>query len=109
MLLLDIKPINPGHLILITKEHWRDIFSIPEPLYSRMFKMTKKMAHILQKITDAPRIGLAIEGFAIPHVHIHLVPVYKGNELNPLRAKGVSARKLRNMQNEFARHFKKLR
>jgi len=38
----------------------------------------------------AKRIGLAVEEFAVPHVHVHLVPVYAGDELNPARAKPIS-------------------
>lgn len=108
-LLLDIKPINPGHVILITKTHTDDIFFLSEPLYSRMFQTSKRIARVLRKLTSAKRIGLAVEGFGVPHVHIHLVPVNKGGELNPSQAKRASERKLRRMQNEFASRFKKLK
>lgn len=109
LLLLVPEPINPGHIILIPKKHVDYVFDAKESLYSQMFKIAKKISVILKKITLANRIGLAIEGFGVPHVHIHLVPVNKGNELNPLRAKKVSEKKLRQMQIEFFQQFKKLR
>ncbi|HDZ54523.1 MAG TPA: HIT family protein [Candidatus Nealsonbacteria bacterium] len=109
ILFLDVKPINPGHVILITKKYIRDVFSVPEPLYGRMFQTVKRIARVLKKLTSAKRIGLAIEGFGAPHVHIHLVPVNKGNELNPLRARKVAEKKLRSMQSEFASRFKRLK
>jgi histidine triad (HIT) family protein len=40
------------------------------------------------------RIGILIEGFAVPHVHIHLVPINKGGELNFERAKKMSTDEL---------------
>ncbi len=109
ILLLDINPVNPGHLLLIPKKHVNNAFSLQEPLYSRMFKMTKKIAIKLQKITKARRIGLAIEGFGVPHVHIHLVPVNKSGELSPQRAERAPQKDLKKMQDKFIQYFKKLK
>jgi len=44
----------------------------------------------------------------VRHMHVHLVPVNKGNELNPERAKKIPAERLQKMQIEFSKHFKKL-
>lgn len=109
LLLLVPEQINPGHVILITKKHVDYIFDIKEPLYGRIFKTVKKISLILKNITEAKRIGVAIEGFGVRHVHIHLVPVNKGNELNPERAKKVSTKRLQEMQIEFSKQFKKLK
>ena len=43
------------------------------------------------------RVGLAVEGFGVPHVHIHLVPLNKGNELNPERARNMPSGELKKM------------
>ena len=109
LLLLVPEQINPGHVILIAKKHVDYIFDIKEPLYSRIFKTAKKISLILKNITKAKRIGVAIEGFGVRHIHIHLVPVNKGNELNPERAKTVSRKRLQEMQIEFFKQFKKLK
>ncbi|MEI7777571.1 MAG: hypothetical protein WCI52_03095 [bacterium] len=63
--------------------------------------MTKKLAEPLKKVTSASRIGLAIEGFGVPHAHMHLVPVNNGNELNPERARRVSESELMEMQGKL--------
>jgi histidine triad (HIT) family protein len=83
---LDINPINPGHLVVSPKKHIDYVFDLSEPIYSKIFKLAQKLSKPLKKITKAKRIGLAIEGFGISHVHLHLVPVNAGNELNPERA-----------------------
>ena len=106
LLLLDINPINPGHVILITKKHAEDVFELREPLYIKTFRTAKRIAHQLRKISGAKRIGLAIEGFGVPHIHLHLVPVNKGNELNPLRAKSVSKKTLQAMQQRLRAKLK---
>ena len=43
---------------------------------------------------NVKRIGIAVEGFAVPHVHIHLVPINSGNELDPCRAKEATSQEL---------------
>jgi len=84
---LDINPINPGHTILIPKKHVDYIFDLEEPLYSEMFKIVKQLSKVLKQAIGSKKIGLIIEGFAVPHAHIHLIPINRGNELNPSRAK----------------------
>ncbi len=105
LLLLDIKPINPGHLLLIPKKHFSDIFGLPKPLYNKLVLLVKKFVPILKKASKAKRIGLAIEGFGVNHAHVHIVPVNKGNELNPLRAKKVTAKALELKQKSFLKFF----
>jgi len=109
ILLLVPQPINTGHIILITKKHIDYIFDLKEPLYSEIFRTAKKISFILKKLSQAKRIGLAIEGFGVRHIHIHLVPVNKGNELNPLRAKRMPDDELQKMQVQFTKKFKKLK
>lgn len=91
---LNINPINPGHTILVPKKHLDYIFDLEEPLYSEIFKTAKKLSRPLKKATGAEKIGLAIEGLAIRHIHIHLVPVNKVNDLDPNKAKKASPEEL---------------
>ncbi len=91
---LDIHPINPGHLLLIPKKHVDYVFDLQEPLYSEMFKVAKKISNNLKKVMKAKRVGIAVEGFAVPHVHIHLVPINNENELDPHRAKEATPEEL---------------
>ncbi len=83
---LDIKPINPGHLLLVPKTETAYIFDLPDETYSELMLIAKKLAKPLQLATQAKKIGLAIEGFGVDHVHIHLVPINNMNEMDPNRA-----------------------
>lgn len=76
---LDHKPINPGHTLLIPKKHAEYIFELEEPLYSRIFKSAKKLAKPLREAMNSQRIGVLVEGFGVAHLHIHLVPINKGD------------------------------
>ncbi|OHA23953.1 MAG: hypothetical protein A3B11_01930 [Candidatus Taylorbacteria bacterium RIFCSPLOWO2_01_FULL_44_26] len=100
-----ISPINPGHLLLIPKEHYEYVYDIPEFLYSKLFLCAKNVAVILKKATGAKRIGMAIEGFGVDHVHIHLIPINHVNEINPLAAKNASEKDLREIQERLVPFF----
>ena len=82
---LSIHPCNPGHICLIPKKHVDYVFDLEEPLYSIIFQASKQISGPLKKATSAKRIGIAVEGFSVPHVHIHLVPLYDVAELDPHR------------------------
>ena len=107
--LLDITPMNPGHILVIPKIHYEDVYEMPSSLYTDLFIAIKKISPILKKVTSAKRIGLAIEGFGVAHVHIHLVPVNKGNELNPERARHLPEKELQEMQKALKDAFKDLK
>ncbi len=95
LVMLDANPINPGHTLLIPKEHEDYIFDISDDKYKKLMVKAKEVAIILKEKLSPKRIGLAVEGFGVPHAHIHLIPLNKGNELNPERAKPMSSEKLK--------------
>ncbi len=82
---LKLGALNPGHILLIPKIHADYIFDLPEPLYSAIFKTAKLLSEPLRKAMKAKRIGVIIEGFTIPHVHLHLVPLHNEDEVDPRR------------------------
>lgn len=82
---LSIHPVNPGHVCLIPKTHVDYVFDLEEPLYSRIFQAAKPLSGPIQRATSAKRIGIAVEGFSVPHVHVHLVPLFNVDELDPHR------------------------
>jgi histidine triad (HIT) family protein len=82
---LTIRPCNPGHTLLIPKTHVDYVFDLEEPLYSNIFRAAKQLSGPIKQATGAKRIGVAIEGLSVPHVHLHLVPLYDLAELDPHR------------------------
>jgi len=82
---LSIHPCNAGHTCLVPKTHVDYVFDLEEPLYSRIFQTAKQLSEPIRQATHAKRIGIAVEGFSVPHVHLHLVPLYNVAELDPHR------------------------
>jgi len=84
---LTLGSLNRGHTLLVPKKHIDYIFDLEEPLYTDIFQTAKQLSKPLKKATTAKRIGIIIEGFTVPHVHIHLVPLYNEDEIDPRRVK----------------------
>ena len=94
---LTIKPISPGHVLLVPRQEINNIFDLPDALYQHLWAACKPLSAAIQTCTGCKRVGIAVEGFEIPHAHIHLVPINGGNELDPHRAKDASQEELKAM------------
>lgn len=104
---LDRNPVNPGHLLVVPKDHHADVFQMPINLYNELFESARLVEPTLRSVTGAKRIGVVIEGFGIDHVHLHMIPINHGNEIDPNRAKpanneelSVMAEKIRSAMRE---------
>jgi histidine triad (HIT) family protein len=82
-----IEHINPGHVLLIPKVHVDYLFDLDDPGYVALWRTAARLAPALRSVTSAARIGVAVEGFGVPHAHVHLVPLHARDELEPSRAK----------------------
>jgi len=77
---LDIQPINLGHLLIVPKVEVDSVFDLPKNHYLDLFETAKKLSTPLQKATLCDRVGMLVEGFEIPHAHLHLVPIYQADK-----------------------------
>jgi len=101
--ILDVNPINPGHTLVLLKKHVDYIFDLDDREYQNLMLVVKKIAMIIKSKLKPKRVGMAVEGFLVPHVHVHLVPINKGNELNPERAKPSNKNELERVAMEIRR------
>lgn len=86
--MLDKFPVSPGHSLIIPKKHCADYFQLTFKEQSACWFMMNKLKEVLQKRynPDGFNIGINIHadaGQTIPHVHIHLIPRYKGDMDEP--------------------------
>lgn len=91
---LDINPISPGHTLLIPKKHTDYFFDLDDREYTELMLKAKEVANKLKVKLNPKRVGVAVEGFGVPHVHVHLVPINRGHEMNPENAKPASVEEL---------------
>ena len=84
--ILDINPNTPGHMLLLPKIHEPYVFDLEENVYANLFMVAKQLSKPLLEVTQAKRIGVVIQGFTVPHVHLHLIPMNDVHDLNDARA-----------------------
>ena len=87
---LDIKPINPGHTLVIPKQETDYIFDLEDNLLGKLIIFSKKAAIMIKKEIFCKRIGIMVAGLEVPHTHIHLVPMNALGDLNFAKAKPAS-------------------
>lgn len=84
---LDIFPLAKGHVLVIPKKETDYIFDLDSEEYLGLFSFAKKVAKAMDKIISCQRIGVAVIGLEVPHVHIHLVPLHDVSDINFERPK----------------------
>jgi len=84
---LDINPLAEGHVLVIPKTEADYIFDLDDETYTGLQLFAKIVAGGLKKAVACKRIGVAVIGLEVPHVHIHLIPMNRVDDLNFSRPK----------------------
>lgn len=72
---LDVNPNAKGHTLCVPKQEINKIFDMEEDHYLGLMKFSRKVAKALEKTVACKRIGVAVVGLEVPHVHVHLIPL----------------------------------
>ncbi len=73
---LDINPVNPGHTLVIPKQHYQMIVDTPDELIAEVFKTVKKLMIVIKMSLSCDFVALSVVGTDVPHFHVHLIPRY---------------------------------
>ena len=92
---LDINPNAKGHTLVIPKREENKIFDLSKDEYDGLMSFSYRVAKALEKTIPCERIGMSVIGLEVPHVHVHLIPI---NKMDDMRF--ISKEKLN--QDEFA-------
>jgi histidine triad (HIT) family protein len=92
---LDIQPLYPGHVLVLPKAHYKNLFYVPEELAGRTFATARRILPGLRKATGCRAVNLfspngAHGGQDVFHFHLHLIPVPEGEPF-PLQLPNASA------------------
>ncbi len=78
---LAVPPSKEGHTLVIPKEHTIGILDLSEMQFKKLFKAARKVALLLKERLDCHNVAIVTEGSSIPHTHVHLIPLRKGEKL----------------------------
>ena len=80
---LDANPLHRGHVLVLPKQHYKNLFYVPEGLAARTFATARRVLPGLRRATGSRAINLfsangADGGQEVFHFHLHLIPVPEG-------------------------------
>lgn len=78
---LDVRPLKPGHILVVPKKEVDYIFDLDETTLSGMMLFARKVAKAMKEVIECKRIGVAVIGLEVPHAHIHLIPLTKETDM----------------------------
>ena len=110
--ILDINPVNAGHLLVIPREEYITLMDMPDKLAEHTITVVKHLASEIQRITGAPGINIFLNngvaaGQEVPHVHFHIIPRFEGDDAIPhWKRKQVSPEDLKELSELLSKSIK---
>jgi len=78
---LDINPNAKGHTLVVPKKEVNKLFDLDEETYNELMGFSRKIALAIEKVIPCERIGMSVIGLEVPHVHVHLIPLKKMEDI----------------------------
>ncbi len=93
---LEIRPINPGHALVIPKKEVDYIFDLQDDELAGLMVFAKKVAKMIKKAVPCRKVAIVVYGMEVPHAHVHLVPIHgKPGELSFANQKSAALEELK--------------
>jgi diadenosine tetraphosphate (Ap4A) HIT family hydrolase len=84
---LSISPLTPGHTLVVSREEVDQWTDAGQPLLHHCLDIARRIGNAAKQAFDAPRAGLVIAGLEIPHLHVHVFPVWTMEDFDFGRAR----------------------
>lgn len=85
--IFDLSPASKGHAIILPKEHYRNLFELPDEEASKVMIVAKKLATVMTELFEADGFNLVqnnneCAGQTVFHFHLHLIPRYENDDVH---------------------------
>lgn len=105
--ILDRFPSNYGHALILTKEHFDDIYQMDSETAGKLFALVSVVAKAIRKATDCEGMNIlqnngSVAGQTVFHFHLHLIPRYQEDGFGlPWKTKEVTEEELQKLAAEI--------
>lgn len=109
---LDINPINYGHLLVLTKQHFDNFLTVPKDLLHKLISRVQFLAGVVKRATSADGFntmsnnGVAA-GQRIFHFHFHIIPRFENDFKFNLSTKTYNENDLKNVSSKMKEFIEK--
>ena len=84
--ILDRFPGNIGHVLVLPKKHYSNIFDIDEDVAGRLFRLATKIAKNMKEVLGFEAMNVvqnngSLAGQTVHHFHLHLIPRYENDKV----------------------------
>ena len=81
---LDVGPATKGHVLIIPKEHYRNLYDLPEEVAAEVMKMAKKLALKMKENLNCDGVNIIqnneeAAGQTVFHFHMHVIPRFSND------------------------------
>lgn len=81
---LDIQPVNPGHTLVVPREHYESLADIPHDVATHLFEVAMRLTGTISDVTGAEGMNMVVNSGAaagqdVFHYHVHLIPRRAGD------------------------------
>lgn len=71
--LLTVQPFTPGHMLVVPRQQVDSLWDLPDDMYLHIMSVAKQMqAKLAAAYPTYKRVGMLVEGFGVPHAHVHV-------------------------------------
>ena len=84
--ILDLGPASKGHALLLPKEHYADLFALPDETAEKVFPVARKIVSRMKDVLGCDGYNLVqnngeCAGQTVFHFHMHMIPRYKDDKV----------------------------
>lgn len=79
---LTIAPLRPGHALVVPRQEVDEWTDADDELLAHLIRVARQIGAAQKAGFDAPRAGLVIAGFEVPHLHVHSFPAWTIDDFN---------------------------
>ena len=82
--ILDAGPATKGHALILPKEHYDNLYELPDETAGKAMILAKKLAGEMSRRLNADGLNVVqnngeAAGQTVMHYHLHLIPRYKND------------------------------
>jgi histidine triad (HIT) family protein len=81
---MDIQPVNAGHVLVVSRQHFESFLDLPRELGTHLFDVAMELAPAIRKVSGADGMNVIVSSGAaagqdVYHFHMHLIPRRQGD------------------------------